>query len=217
MIVDPGATTSTDDASHNDTLRTAAAASRQERAATLHALHALEYALAAPAPRRQRTWVHRVAAAIDVLNDTLDQQTTSRKGPQLLSVLGARDPVRELAIGRLRQEHDNIRIAATALREQIELGPAVFVDVAGIRARLATLTRRYRQHNAREADLVYELAGLDLTTDNEPAPQPRTIANQDARGHSGQAETNEKPRLNPTPEREPNHINRGRGQSVADC
>ncbi len=174
MIGEPNANNADDDATLDDTLNTAANGSRQDRMATLHALHALEYAVAAPAPRRQRTWVHRVAAAVDVLTKTLDHEATSLQGSRLLAALSVRDPTQALAISRLRHELDDLRIAATALRDQIECTPPMSVDAPNIRDRLATLTRRYRHHSANEADLVYELMGLDLTNDGKSCPPPGT-------------------------------------------
>ena len=44
---------------------------RDQRRAALHAIHVLEYALTAPAPRRHRTWLHRVAVAVDALYTAL--------------------------------------------------------------------------------------------------------------------------------------------------
>src|SRR5690242_20420189 len=51
----------------DDRVDRAAELSRDAREASLHALHVLEYALSAPAPRRERTWLHRVTVALDAL------------------------------------------------------------------------------------------------------------------------------------------------------
>jgi len=48
--------------------------SRAGRFDTMEALHALEDALDAPTPGRERTWLHRVLAALDVLSAMLDSQ-----------------------------------------------------------------------------------------------------------------------------------------------
>jgi hypothetical protein len=56
----------------------------------------------------------------------------------------------------------DLTIAVASLREQIEPDPGSEVDPSGIRERLSTVTQRFRAHQAREADLVYEATGLGL-------------------------------------------------------
>jgi hypothetical protein len=51
-------------AANGDRLAPAASASRLDRDGALRAVHVLEEALAAPAPRRARTWLHRVNNAV---------------------------------------------------------------------------------------------------------------------------------------------------------
>jgi hypothetical protein len=150
-------------ASPPDRLRPAARASRRDRDASLRALHALEDALSAPAPRRQRTWLHRVTYAVDALATALDEQ--ARAGAEtvdLLSEVALCEPRYIAQIERLRQEQLDLRIAVSSLREQIEPDPEFPIDTADIRDRLASIARRYRQHRAREADLVYEAVSIDL-------------------------------------------------------
>jgi hypothetical protein len=65
-------------------------------------------------------------------------------------------------IRRLQQERSDLVIAVASLREQIELDPTIEIDPNDIRDRLATLTRQFREHRARETDLVYETIGRDL-------------------------------------------------------
>ena len=48
------------------------ATTRSGHDASQHALHVVEYALSAPAPRRERTWLHRLTIAIDALSDAID-------------------------------------------------------------------------------------------------------------------------------------------------
>jgi hypothetical protein len=141
----------------------AAAAAREERHAALRALHVLEFALAAPAPRRQRTWLHRILTAVDALGIALELQI--HDSDQTLGVLeevALCHPDRAAQIERLRDEQRNLRIATAALREQIEPDPEVPIDPADVRARLAALATRYRQHCAREADLIYETTGIHV-------------------------------------------------------
>jgi hypothetical protein len=146
----------------------AAELSRDARQASLHALHVLEYALAAPAPRRERTWLHRVVVALEALATALDAQIHAEDDSLgLLSEIALCEPNYATQICRLRPEPADLAIAVASLREQIEPSPELPIDTADVRDRLATLARRYRQHRARESDLVYEALGLELETGPE--------------------------------------------------
>ena len=68
-----------EESSPNERLRPATRVSRSDRDASLRALHVLEDALSAPAPRRQRTWLHRVTYAVDALATALEEQTSADK------------------------------------------------------------------------------------------------------------------------------------------
>ena len=48
------------------------------------------------------------------------------------------------------------------MREQIEPTPELPIDTSDVRDRLASIARRYRQHRARESDLIYDAVGLEL-------------------------------------------------------
>lgn len=147
----------------NSPLDALAADVRQERRIALHALHVLEYALTAPAPRRHRTWLHRVTIAVDALHTALRVQLHAGDQPIcLLDEIALSNPSYLEPIQRLRQELLDLTIAVASLREQIEPDPVIEINPDEIRERLATLTRQFRQHQAREADLVYEATGLDI-------------------------------------------------------
>ena len=153
--------------SSQDRLGALATASRTGRGASLHALHLLEYALSAPAPRRHRTWVHRVQVAVDTLGRALQEQLRNDdESLGLLSEVALSRPSYAVRVQRLRQELVDLTIALASLREQIEPDPEFGVDPNDIRDRLATITRRFRQHRAREADLIYEATGIDLDNDS---------------------------------------------------
>jgi len=138
-------------------------ASRAGRFDTMKALHALEEALGAPAPRRERTWLHRVLAALDVLSATLDSQALEDQETQsLLTEIRREDARLAPRVDRLRAEQADLRIAVTSLRDQLAPDAAVPVDTADIRDRLASLARRLRAQRARESDLVYEAVNVDL-------------------------------------------------------
>ena len=136
---------------------------RAERRIALHALHVLEYALTAPAPRRHRTWLHRVTIAVDALHAALQAQLHAADSPiHLLDEIALSNSSYLTRIQGLRQELLDLTIAVASLREQIEPDPVIEVNPEDIRDRLAILTRQFRQHQAGEADLVYEATGLEL-------------------------------------------------------
>jgi hypothetical protein len=145
------------------TLDALAADVRSERQTALHALHVLEYALTAPAPRRHRTWLHRVTMALDALHTALHAQLPKADGPiRLLDEIALSQPSYISRIQRLRQELLDLTIAVASLREQIEPEPSIEIDPAAIRDRLGALATRFREHQAREADLAYEATGREL-------------------------------------------------------
>jgi hypothetical protein len=147
----------------SDILDPAVKASRSGRFDTLEALHALEDALAAPTPRRERTWLHRVLSTLDVLADMLDTQAVrDRETNSLLTEIRRDDPRLGPRVDRLRAEQADLRIAITSLRDQLAPDAAAPVDTADIRDRLAALARRLRAQRARESDLVYETVNIDL-------------------------------------------------------
>ena len=149
--------------SDDDRVDRAAELARDARQASLHALHVLEYALSAPVPRRERTWLHRVTIALEALAVALDRQIHAEDvSLGLLSEIALCEPQYATQIQRLRQEQIDLAIAVASLREQIEPNPELPIDTADVRDRLASLARRYRQHRARESDLIYEAVGLEL-------------------------------------------------------
>ena len=110
---------------------------RAERQAALRALHVLEYALAAPAPRRHRTWLHRVTVAIDALHTALQVQLPQADNPiGLLDEIALAHPSCIPRIQRLQQELLDFTIALASLREQVEPHPLIEIDPADIRDRL---------------------------------------------------------------------------------
>lgn len=148
-----------------------AADARAQRRAALHALHVLEYALAAPAPRRLRTWRHRVTVAIDALHTALHAQLPNADDPiSLLDEIALAHPSCVPSIHRLQQELLDLTIALASLREQIEPDPMLHIDPTVIRDQLGALTTRFRHHQAREADLVYEAIGRQI--DEQPTDRP---------------------------------------------
>lgn len=133
---------------------------RAERQTALHALHVLEYALTAPAPRRHRTWLHRVTVAVDALQTALHVQLRQADGSiRLLDEIALSHAQYVPRIEGLQQELLNLTIAVASLREQIEPDPSITIDPADVRQRLGAVATQFREHQAQEADLVYEATG----------------------------------------------------------
>lgn len=136
---------------------------RCERQASLHALHVLEYALAAPAPRRQRTWLHRVSTAIDALHDALQKQIFQGDDPiRLHDEIALCQPEYVPKIQQLHRELLDLTIAVASLREQVEPDPMIEIDPRKIRDRLSIVTEQFREHQVRESDFIYEAIGRQL-------------------------------------------------------
>ena len=129
----------------------------------MHALHVVEFALVAPAPRRHRTWLHRVTVAVDALHAALRAQLPAADGPmRLLDEIALSHPDYLARIEQVQQDLLDLTIAVAFLREQIEPDPTIAIDPADIRGRLGVVAARFREHQAREADLVYEATGREL-------------------------------------------------------
>ena len=60
------------------------------------------------------------------------------------------------------QELLDLTIAVASLREQIESDPTIEIDPADVRDRLGAVAARFREHQVREVDLVYETIGREL-------------------------------------------------------
>src|SRR3954451_13858945 len=94
---------------------------RAERQTALHALHVLEYALSPPAPRRHRTWLHRVTIAVDALGTALEAEPPPPDGPiRLLDEIALPQPEYLTRIQLIQQDLLDLAIAGASLREQIE-------------------------------------------------------------------------------------------------
>ena len=154
-------------ASGDEVVTALASTAREERQNSLRALHLLEYALAAPAPRRHRTWVHRVTHAVDTLARVLaDQAQTHEMSIGLLTEIALSHPTHAPQIQQLRYDLLDLAIATASVREQIEADDTFGINAADIRNRIADLTRRIRAHQARETDLIFDTTGLMI--DNDP-------------------------------------------------
>ena len=147
------------------------ATTRAGHDASLHALQVVEYALSAPAPRRERTWLHRVTIAVDALAAAVDRQIVdSDQSIGLLAEIALTEPEHADGVIELRSQQRVLRDAIASLREQLDDHPELPIDITGIRNRFTELAERYRQHQTHETELIHTALGIDIT---EPPDQPQ--------------------------------------------
>ena len=144
---------------------------RSGHAASLHALQIVEYALSAPAPRRERTWLHRLAIAVNALADAIDHQIADNDNSiGLLAELALSEPELVDTVVDLRNEQRAIRVAIASLREQLDEHPELPIDTTNIRQKFTDLAHQYRQHHTREAELIHLSLGIDITEPPKQGP-----------------------------------------------
>ena len=101
--------------------------------------------------------------AVDALGQAL--KTQLHAGDETIGLLDEivlSEPSYADAVEHNRRELIDLSIALASLREQLEADPELCVHPGDVRDRLATLTRRFRQHRANEADLIYKTTGIDV-------------------------------------------------------
>ena len=142
---------------------------RSGHEASIHALQVAEYALSAPAPRRERTWRHRLSTAVNALADAIDQQIADNDNSiGLLAEIALTQPEQLNAVIDLRDEQRALRVAIASLREQLDEHTELPIDTTDIRQRFAHVAHQYRQHHTREAELIHTSLGIDITEMPEP-------------------------------------------------
>ena len=93
----------------------------------------------------------------------LRAQLPADDGPiRLLDEIALSHPDYIPRIQRLQQERLDLTIAVASLREQIEPDLTIEINPADVRNRLGAVASRFRQYQAREADLVYEATGRQI-------------------------------------------------------
>ena len=149
----------------------AEASTRYGRSQSLRALHVVEDALSAPAPRRERTWRHRLKIAVDALADAVDHQIDAdADSVGLLSEIALSEPAHLDAVLELREEQRALRIAISSIGELLEDRGDLDIDPTDIRDRLADVALQYRQHHNREIELIHAALNIDLTEPAETRP-----------------------------------------------
>jgi nucleotide-binding universal stress UspA family protein len=144
---------------------------RGEHDALLIAMHRLEAALAAAAPGREQAWNARVLKDLGGVQECLAQHVTSAEAPDgLLAEIDLTWPTLVHRVDQLRREHADLLQQAAALRRRVEeywcVEWTTEVDgrpeTADIRQQAARLLGALRDHQAREADLIFETFYTDI-------------------------------------------------------
>lgn len=134
---------------------------RAEHASLRSALARLERALAAAAPGRAREWDARVLAELKPLREALARHVASAEGAD--GLLAEAGKGRDRRVNRLRTEHADlvrhIDTLASTVEKHRQAGHDGYADV---RQRAAWLLGALLQHEAAEADLIYEAFGNDI-------------------------------------------------------
>jgi septal ring factor EnvC (AmiA/AmiB activator) len=146
----------------DSTQREAISTNRADRERSLDALHALESCAANAAPGRETDWLAPVRAALEALENALDEQEqNSAVSHSTLSDIEHEDPRLRNRVVQLRRRHRELQLRVGELLSQLdELSTSI--DFADIRRRLERLAAELRYQQAREADLVYEAYTVDL-------------------------------------------------------
>lgn len=139
---------------------------------TRAAIHQLEAALIAAAPRREGPWRDAVRDALVVLDEVTTQEVRNAAEPDsLLSDIARTQPRLRNRVRGLRAQYQQVLDTIAALRPELE-GRAGEIDVSDLRQRLAWLLAALRHQQARESDLIYEAYyeafGRDLQADTGP-------------------------------------------------
>ena len=124
---------------------------------TLETMHALEAALAAPAPGNEAAWLDRVRVAVGVLEDaTREEDDNAARPDSLLSDIKRTQPILASRVRGVRAQYRQVRDAIASLRVELERVDPHELDHADTRQRLAWILTALRHQRARESDLIYE-------------------------------------------------------------
>jgi hypothetical protein len=144
---------------------------RGEHDALLLAMHRLEAALAAAAPGREQAWNARVLKDLGGVQECLARHVASAEAPDgLLAEIDLTRPTLLRRVDQLRREHADLLQQAGALQRRVEefwcvewtAGVDGRPETAAIRQQAARLLGALRDHQAHEADLIFETFYTDI-------------------------------------------------------
>jgi hypothetical protein len=127
----------------------------REYATMISAVHAMEEALVAPAPGRERAWKERTRRELAIVIGLLQEHCASAEAAdglltQVESTLG-----RSYEVMEARREHDRLVHEAVSLLASLEEYPdEEALSYREVRARAVDFAAALRHHQAREADLL---------------------------------------------------------------
>lgn len=151
------------DESTGDMTPTLAETARR-RADLHHALIGVEQAISRPAVGRESDWAKEVRRQLQDLGHTIAEhvEVTERTGG-LYDEITQRAPRLSNSIGRLRDEHPQLREGTEALMGKLETTPVGEPwPLAEARDELQRLLGRIVRHRQLGADLVWEAYNLDI-------------------------------------------------------
>ena len=134
---------------------------------TMTAMHGLEMALGSAAPMRERRWRKDVLEALEVLDESIQEEVRNAERPDsLLSDIAQNQPLLRNRVRALRLQSRRLQDEVDVLRHELADHDSAEVDFADLRQRLAWMLHALRHQRARESDLIYEAYyeafGIDL-------------------------------------------------------
>jgi hypothetical protein len=141
------------------------AESQTDRDRTLEAMHALETAVGGAASRQDDGWKVAVDAAFEQLATAFAEQRASyHDATSLLAQIAQDDPRLRTFVRQLHHRFDELSGAAATLREQLARARSLDAwTIADVRDQTRWLMTALHHHRAREADLVFDALGIDLS------------------------------------------------------
>ena len=121
-------------------------------------MHDLEASLGAAAAGRESSWRAAVLAALVVLDEATDDESTNASHPDsLLSDIKRTQPRLRTRVRGICSQYANLRQSITSMRAELARPEDDDgTDFADVRQRLAWLLTALRHQRARESDLIYE-------------------------------------------------------------
>jgi hypothetical protein len=143
---------------------------------TLAAMHQLEAALGAAAPRREQAWLGEVRRALGVLGEAAREEAGNAAQPDsLLSDIARTQPWLRNRVRGMRIHYRQLQEGIAALEDELDAAAGQAVDFTDVRQRLTWVLAGLRYQRARESDLIYEAYydafGSDIPRDaGDPLP-----------------------------------------------
>lgn len=135
---------------------------RRRRAELLDSMRAVEQALSAPAPGRERRWAERVHVALVELDADLREHVAITEGAGgLYGDLLATAPRLAGQVARLTREHSVIKKHIDDLLARAS-APEVTEHVEDVRETATALLAQLLHHRQRGSDLVFEAYAVDI-------------------------------------------------------